>query len=52
MSINIIDPQTGLKEKMTRRERREWYRVNRKKLGLPRWSELSTLKDEQQQNGK
>lgn len=52
MSINIIDPTTGLKAHMTRKERRAWYMKNRKKLGLPRWSELSTLKNEQQQNGK
>lgn len=32
-------------DKMTRQERREWYRLNRKRLYLPPWSDLvSTLK--------
>jgi hypothetical protein len=32
-------------EKMTRKERREWYHRHRKSLKLPRWKDLSkTLK--------
>lgn len=29
---------------MSRKERRKWHRENRKRLGLPRWNELSKLK--------
>lgn len=29
--------------KMTRKERRQWYHENRKRLGLPRWGDLTTL---------
>lgn len=29
--------------KMTRKERRQWYKENRKRLGLPRWNELRRL---------
>lgn len=39
-------------EKMTRKERREWYRNNKKRLGLPRWSELTKLKVKPQEDGK
>ena len=29
---------------MSRKERRQWYYENRKRLGLPKWSLLETLK--------
>jgi len=35
------DPST-----MTRKERRKWHQENRKRLGLPRWSELQSLQTE------
>lgn len=28
---------------MTRKERREWYRQNKKRLGLPAWNKLESL---------
>jgi len=34
----------GIKPGMTRKERRKWYRENRKKLGLPSWDKLQTIK--------
>lgn len=29
---------------MTRKERREWYRRNKRKLNLPSWGELQNIK--------
>lgn len=30
-------------QKMTRKERRQWYHENRKRLNLPKWGSLKTL---------
>lgn len=35
---------SGIKPNMTRKERRKWYKENRKKLGLPSWGELQNIK--------
>lgn len=43
MSVPVHDPSKGLHENMTRRERREWYRRNKKELNLPEWGELQNL---------
>lgn len=37
-------------EKFTRKQRRQWYHSNRKRLNLPRWGNLSDLKTKE--NGK
>lgn len=37
-------------QKMTRSERRKWYHDNRKRLGLPRWGQLT--KSNFEDNGK
>lgn len=29
---------------LSRKERRQWYHENRKRLGLPKWGALETLK--------
>lgn len=40
----------GLKENMTRKERREWYRQNKNRLHLPSWGELQKLTENYERN--
>ena len=42
--INLNFPKDPTK--MSRKERRKWYKDNRKRFGLPRWSELNKLKEQ------
>lgn len=38
-----IDVLTGQRI-LSRKERRQWYHENRKRLGLPKWGNLQTMK--------